>query len=138
MDSNALLAHLLDLDAQGRNKALRPYVEERIDSWGPDVFEAVARSLSGTRETRRSVGRRRSNGADYPDWGLCLKRRWRGSPISALASAKRAMLAEARQSTGSIKQRNGRSKFPLPRAHPYYWAGFGIHGISAMEGAGLD
>ena len=55
-------------------------------------------------------------------------------PISALAEAKRAMLAEARRRAGSLEHRKGSSKFPLPPAHPHYWAGFGIHGIAAMGG----
>ncbi len=57
-------------------------------------------------------------------------------PIAALAGAKRAMLAEARQPTGSRKHRKGSSQFPLPPAHPYFWAGFGIHGISALVRVG--
>ncbi len=55
-------------------------------------------------------------------------------PVAALAGAKRAMLAEARKPAGSQERRSGSSQSPLPPAHPYYWAGFGIHGISALGG----
>ena len=39
---NDVLAKLLELDAAGRHKALRPYVEEHIDSWCADIFEGIA------------------------------------------------------------------------------------------------
>ncbi len=57
---------------------------------------------------------------------------------AALADAKRAMLAEARQATGSNKHPKGSSESPLPPAHPYFWAGFGIHGIAVLKPRGGD
>ena len=37
-----VLAKLLELDAEVRHEALRPYVEAHIESWGADVLEAIA------------------------------------------------------------------------------------------------
>ncbi|MAE71027.1 MAG: hypothetical protein CME06_11245, partial [Gemmatimonadetes bacterium] len=63
MDSDALLAHLLKLDAQGRHGSSRPYVEERIDSWGPEVFEAVAvAQWDAGDETERWAGEEQRRG----------------------------------------------------------------------------
>jgi CHAT domain-containing protein/tetratricopeptide (TPR) repeat protein len=54
-----------------------------------------------------------------------------GDPVAALGTARRSMLAAARSS-----DEPGWGATPgtlaLPAAHPYYWAGFSIHGISAF------
>ena len=60
-DSNAVLTRLLELDAEGRHAALRPYVKQRLDAWSPAVFASVAVATwnAGVRTIQLALAERR-------------------------------------------------------------------------------